>query len=280
MADKPTTMLSVAEGYAERGFQVYPLIPMGKIPHGGSSGHLDASSDPEEVRALFIKYGINSNIGISLLNTEYVVIDIDLHTEGKSGFDSLKELEDAYEPLPDTFTTETPRNGEHRYYRIPGLSLDRDLIDFRPGVDILGSKVNAAPSVTEKGAYRVKCGELANIAELPRWMIELMVQHERQKQSGFRIDNKGVTNGKKYTATFMEELLSGQDDGNRNVWLTKQFGRMIALGMDYTAAYDWIKLVNQNFVRPPISAKRLNTIVASIAKREQQKYERFQERNE
>ena len=76
---------------------------------------------------------------------------------------------------------------------------------------------------------------------------------------------------KKYTASFMEELMAGAASGERNSWLTKNFGRMVALGMDITIAYEWIKLVNENFVDPPISDNELKAIVTSIAKSEQRK---------
>lgn len=276
MAMKPTTMAENAMKYAKNGWAVYPLIQGGRIPHKGSSGHLDATSDPEEVKKLFLRYGVSSNIGISLLNTEYIILDIDLHDESKNGFDSLKELEDTYQPLPDTFTVTTPRNGLHMYYRIPGLSYNDDWVDFLPGVDLLGSKVMATPSVTENGMYRVKSGKISEVAELPKWFIETMVQYDRQKKAknDFRMDYSQPSKGKKYTASFMEELLAGQSSGNRNSWTVKQFGRMIALGMDFTAAYEWIKIINKNFIEPPLSAKELNAIVMSIAKREQRKYEK------
>lgn len=281
MADKPLTMLENAIKYAEYGWKVYPLIQGGKVPHKGSNGHLDASNDPEEVKKLFLKYGSNSNIGINLLKTEYIVIDIDRHQEGKSGFDAIQELEDAYQPLPDTFTVTTPRNGEHRYFKISGLSLDRDLIDFRPGVDVLGTKVNAVPSQTETGAYRVKSGNIAEIAECPRWFMEVMAQHDKQKRNGSRMAHNysRPPTGKKFTAVFLEELLNGQTEGNRNAWITKQYGRMVSIGMDFTAAYEWIQIINERFVQPPLSAKEINVIVMSIAKREQQKYERLKERS-
>lgn len=280
MADKPITMLENAMKYAENGWAVYPLIQGGKIPHKGSNGHLDASNNPKEVKKLFLQYGASSNIGISLLNTEYIVIDVDLHTEGKSGFQSLQEIEEAYTTLPETFTVSTPRNGLHMYYRISGLSLDRDLIDFRPGLDVLGSKVMASPSVTEHGMYRVKSGKISDIAELPKFFLELMVQFDRQKQSGFRMAYSRPPAGKKFTASFLEELMNGQQSGNRNAWITQQYGRMVALGMDYAAAYTWIQIINQNFVLPPLPAGELNNIVKSIAKREQRKYERLKERGE
>lgn len=273
MATKPPiTMMDMAVRYSENGWAVYPLIQGGKIPHKGSNGHLDASNDPEEVKKLFLQYGASSNIGLSLLNTEYIIIDVDLHHEEKSGFDSMQELEDAYQALPDTYTVSTPRNGEHRYYKISGLSLDRDLIDFRPGIDILGTKVNAAPSVTDVGAYRVKSGKITDIAELPKWFIELMVQHDKQNQMGtdfnFIANYKTPPQGKTWKAVFLEEMVGGAGDGNRNSWLTSMFGKLIYSKMDVRKAIQLIGVVNQNFVSPSIKQKELENIINSVLKRE------------
>lgn len=84
-------------------------------------------------------------------------------------------------------------------------------------------------------------------------------------------------NLKKYTASFMEELLAGVDEGNRDNWVTKQFGRMLSLGFDYTTAYEWIELVNREFVRPPLSDNNINRIVLSIANKEKRKLEKARE---
>lgn len=277
MVTKPMTMASIAVQYSEAGFKVYPTVPGKKIPHAGSSGENDATDNPDEVRALFTKYNVNSNIAINLKGTDLIVIDCDEHTPEKSGHASLERLAAAYEPLPPTYTIRTPSGGTHYYYRTPGISLNQDIQDILPGVDVMASKIMAVPSRSINdngelvGSYTEQSGRITEIANIPKWFLEYLKNNYQQKQSSFTLDYKGVPTGKKYTASFMEELLSGVDDGNRNVWLTKQFGRMIALGMDFTAAYAWIKLVNQNFVQPPLSAKRLNTIVASIAKREQRK---------
>ena len=128
MAMKPTTMADFAVKYAEHGFKPYPLIPGGKVPHKGSNGNLDGSDNPEKVKEMFIQNGINSNIGISFIDVDIIILDIDLHDEAASGFDSIRELEDAYEPLPETFTVSTPRNGLHKYYRLPGMSMNKDFI--------------------------------------------------------------------------------------------------------------------------------------------------------
>lgn len=256
MEVKPLTMLDNAIKYAEYGWKVYPLIKGGKIPHKGSNGHLDASNDPEEVKRLFLQYGPSSNIGISLLDTEYIIIDIDLHQEGKSGFESLQELEDAYQALPDTFTVTTPRNGEHKYFKVSGLSLDRDLVDFRPGVDVLGSKVMAVPSQTKKGAYRVKSGKISDIAELPRWFLELMLHHERQKKRS----NESFTvtsptrygNGKGRTIQLLEEVIQGVGEGERNAFFTRAFGTLLKANMDIEAAIKLMLDWNAHYVQPPL----------------------------
>jgi len=275
MADKPPTMLDNAIKYAEYGWKVYPLIQGGKIPHKGSNGHLDASNDPEEVKRLFLQYGPSSNIGISLLDTEYIIIDIDLHQEGKSGFESLQELEDAYQALPDTFTVTTPRNGEHKYFKVSGLSLDRDLVDFRPGVDVLGSKVMAVPSQTEKGAYRVKSGKISDIAELPRWFLELMMQHERQKQrsnESFTVTSPtSYGNGKGRTIQLLEEVIQGIGEGERNAFFTRAFGTLLKANMDIEAAIKLMLDWNAHYVQPPLGKNELHSVLKSIVSRENKK---------
>ena len=275
MADKPLTMLENAIKYAEYGWKVYPLIQGGRVPHKGSNGHLDASNDPEEVKKLFLKYGSNSNIGINLLKTEYIVIDIDRHQEGKSGFDAIQELEDAYQPLPDTFTVTTPRNGEHRYFKISGLSLDLDLIAFRPGVDVLGTKVNAVPSQTETGAYRVKSGNIVEIAECPRWFMEVMAQHDKQK----RRSNESFTvnhptrygNNKGKTIQLLEEVVQGIESGNRNAFFTRAIGTLLKANMNIKAAISLIIDWNKNYVKPPLDQSELHSIIKSVVSREGKK---------
>ena len=275
MEVKPLTMLDNAIKYAEYGWKVYPLIKGGKIPHKGSNGHLDASNDPEEVKRLFLQYGPSSNIGISLLDTEYIIIDIDLHQEGKSGFESLQELEDAYQALPDTFAVTTPRNGEHKYFKVSGLSLDRDLIDFRPGVDVLGSKVMAVPSQTEKGAYRVKSGKISDIAELPRWFLELMMQHERQKQrsnESFIVTSPTrYGNGKGRTIQLLEEVIQGVGEGERNAFFTRAFGTLLKANMDIEAAIKLMLDWNAHYVQPPLGKNELHSVLKSIVSRENKK---------
>lgn len=278
MATKPTTMLEVALQYAQRGWKVYPLIPNKKVPHSGSNGHLDGTNEPDQVKDLFLKYGHNSNIGISLLDVDVIVLDIDLHTEAVSGFESLKEIEEAYEELPPTYTVSTPRRGEHRYYRIPGLSMNKDFIGFRPGLDVLSTKIYAPPSqwVDDNnqliGKYTVKNGTLNEIADLPKFFLELIVQYDKGGQSGFKMDFSNTyqppPEGKTWKAVFLEEMVDGVSEGNRNAWITSMFGKLIYSRMDVRKAVELIEVVNNRFVHPPISSKELERIINSVLKRE------------
>ena len=281
MAMKPTTMADFAVKYAEHGFKPYPLIPGGKVPHKGSNGHLDGSDNPEKVKEMFIQNGINSNIGISLIDVDIIILDIDLHDEAASGFDSIRELEDAYEPLPETFTVSTPRNGLHKYYRLPGMSMNKDFIGFRPGLDILSTKIYAPPSMVKDaggeviGSYKVKSGKITELANLPNFFIELMVQHDKQKQQsdeGFTVNYStryGDRKGK--TIQLLEEIVQGVEIGGRNSFFARAIGTLLKANMSIEAAIalmiDW----NKYYVKPPLSSAELHAVIKSVVSRENKK---------
>lgn len=281
MAMKPTTMADFAVKYAEHGFKPYPLIPGGKVPHKGSNGHLDGSDNPEKVKEMFIQNGINSNIGISLIDVDIIILDIDLHDEAASGFDSIRELEDAYEPLPETFTVSTPRNGLHKYYRLPGMSMNKDFIGFRPGLDILSTKIYAPPSMVKDaggeviGSYKVKSGKITELANLPKWFIELMVQHDKQKQQsdeGFTVNySTRYGDGKGKTIQLLEEIVQGVEIGGRNSFFARAIGTLLKANMSIEAAIalmiDW----NKYYVKPPLSSAELHAVIKSVVSRENKK---------
>ena len=281
MAMKPTTMADFAVKYAEHGFKPYPLIPGGKVPHKGSNGHLDGSDNPEKVKEMFIQNGINSNIGISLIDVDIIILDIDLHDEAASGFDSIRELEDAYEPLPETFTVSTPRNGLHKYYRLPGMSMNKDFIGFRPGLDILSTKIYAPPSMVKDaggeviGSYKVKSGKITELANLPNFFIELMVQHDKQKQQsdeGFTVNySTRYGDGKGKTIQLLEEIVQGVEIGGRTSFFARAIGTLLKANMSIEAAIalmiDW----NKYYVKPPLSSAELHAVIKSVVSRENKK---------
>lgn len=278
---KPKLMIDIAIEYAKRGFKPYPMVPNSKRMYKGSNGYLDGTDEEEAVTELFQRYGLNSNIGLNLIGTEFLIIDIDQHEKEDGtvldGFVELEKLEERLGKLPATYTVATTTgNGEHRYFRTNGLALNQDLIGFRDGLDVIGSHINAAPSkVAGTAGYRVKSGKVDDIAQLPKVYIDELVKFHQQKQKGITLDFNNMEPVKKFTATFIEELMEGVDEGNRDIWLTRQYGRLISLGMTFEKAYEFILLINEYYVRPPLTDKEVNKTVLSIAKKEKRKLERM-----
>lgn len=50
----------------QQGYKVYLLAQGTNTPYKGSKGHLDATNNVRELTDMFLKYGANSNIGITL----------------------------------------------------------------------------------------------------------------------------------------------------------------------------------------------------------------------
>jgi len=72
----------------------------------------------------------------------------------------------------------------------------------------------------------------------------------------------------KYTAKMLMEFMDGVAEGNRDNWLTRQCGVMFSLGMDPRYIYQWLHLLNLEFVEPPLADKDINRIFQSIRKKE------------
>jgi len=73
---------------------------------------------------------------------------------------------------------------------------------------------------------------------------------------------------KNYIASILEEWNTGIDEGQRNEWLTKQVGKMFYWKMDVESIENWIHILNENFISPPLNKKEVDTIFGSILKRE------------
>ncbi|MBT2731656.1 bifunctional DNA primase/polymerase [Carnobacterium sp. ISL-102] len=259
-------------------FKIYKLAPMTNIPLKGSRGELDATQDQQTILDWFEKDPLIS-IGISLKDSNVLVLDIDDHDETGEVIKELASLTNG-NSLEDAVIVKTPRGkGFHAFYSYPSnLTIENDS-NFRNGIELLTTKVTA-PSSRKKlkdgsiGEYVLKSGSLSDIKPCPQWLLNAITSKQQGNKSNTAYTLNFNDNGKPktfYTAKFMTELMAGTLKGSRNSWITQQYGRMISLGMSYTVAYEWIRLVNENFVDKPISDSELNKIVLSITKREQQK---------
>ncbi|WP_227013418.1 MULTISPECIES: bifunctional DNA primase/polymerase [unclassified Pseudonocardia] len=192
----------VALDAAAAGLFVFPVKAGSKIPafHGETQcrgrgpcagGHQGweqrATRDPAQIRRWWSHTSSRWNVGVACGPSGLVVIDLDTRTEplpewdgATTGREVLDQLAAQHgEILPDTYSTVTPTDGEHLYYRMPeGLALRNThgghghslgpLIDTRAG----GGFVVGAGSIRPEGAYLV--AEHGQIAELPAWLATLL----------------------------------------------------------------------------------------------------------
>lgn len=260
--------------YTKRGYSVFPLQPHTKNYYEGF-GYTKATNNCETLSTYY--YNRNSNVGLSIIDKEIVVIDIDRH--GKTnGFLSLFNLEQDYDKLPETYTVTTPRNGEHRYFKTSSLLFRDNIVGFRDGIDIITTHVYAPPTYINKeykgelikGSYSVKNGSLDELAELPHWFIQLIIEHDKAKKNKLQtIKGKNQPpQGKTWTGVYLDTLVDGVDEGSRNDWLTSRFGSFLYHKMDIHKAIALIHVVNERFVNPPLDQKELTTIIESVIKRD------------
>lgn len=165
-------MLEIALQYGARGWAVFPLSAS-KIPFKGSHGHLDATTDPERIRALW-KGRPNANIGLS--TGRIVVIDPD----GPMAIARLTAIGAEHGGWPETLTAKTPRS-IHLFYLAPEGVEIRSYNEPRAakgddGIDIkgLGGYVVLSPSKIKKGSQLAEYKWLLDVpmAVLPPWAVE------------------------------------------------------------------------------------------------------------
>ncbi len=126
----------------------------------------------EELRTTFTKH---PSCGLGLLTGgAFWVLDID----GRTGLQSIKDLEATHGPLPRTLTAQTG-SGFHVYFQMPAGRMLRNRTRFAPGLDTRahGGLVVAPPSRHACGAlYRYS--PIAPLAPTPLWLLEHIAEPE------------------------------------------------------------------------------------------------------
>lgn len=119
-------------------------------------------------------------------------------------------------------------------------------------------------------SYAAKCiyNEGRGLLKVDNALNKMAERSKKPKEKESPVFTVNHTRKRKFTASFMAELFEGVDEGNRDNWITKQFGRMLSLGFTHVEAYEWIELINREFVRPPVTDDDLHRIVVSISKKE------------
>ncbi len=237
-------------GYAGRGWGIFPVWRVnangscqcgknacgnvGKHPLGTAvpNGCLDATTDRAVVASWQRRYPHAHWAIATGPESGLVVLDVDPQHGGST---TVAELERAHGQLPDTVTCKTGGSGTHYYFQWPSNGAhvkNSEGGDGRPlgkGVDVRGwhGYVIAPPSGHVSGgtygwAQDRGPGDVA-LAELPPWLLDLMVADSHQGADG--------DNGRKAPG-WVADTLAGLAEGHRDVDLTKVAGKLRRGGLD------------------------------------------------
>lgn len=168
---------------AAAGWPVFPLVPGDRVPFRSSRGHLEASSDPEQVRDIFARRAaqIDGDVGVGVRCSGAAGFCLDLDRKnGKDGIAELKRLglrEVGTTARPRALWRTTPSGGAHVIFATPQnfeVATGRDVLG--PGIDTRGPggfRVHYDPlSAYENFSYG-RSVDLSNLPDAPEWILDL-----------------------------------------------------------------------------------------------------------
>lgn len=241
------TLVHHALNYAEHGWSVFPLN--GKIPYGGTRGHLDATTDTDAIKAMWGRYP-NANIGFAL-PASLLVLDVDIaHHKGKYGDETLDSLVREHGELPDTLECITGSGGRHIYFTTTkSLSCQNGFLE---GLDrkTKGGYVVLPPSIhpETKKEYLWEGGNLpcdTTIAPLPEWLYNLMASSKPQKPL---------------------EVAGRVAEGKRNETLFRLASMLRGKGLGVEAIKAALQEENKARCDPPLTAREVKNIAQSMGR--------------
>lgn len=166
---------TIAISYArELHFACFPVAYKSKHPLAGSRAHLDATTDPDELRRAFARRS-RLNVAMCPAASGLVVIDVDVRARGD---ETIAELQRKHGAFPETVRALTASGDGscHYYFRAPkGVRFPSSL---GPGVDVKHEGYTLLPpSVGPNGRrYGWDAGghpsEVA-FADCPAWIVKL-----------------------------------------------------------------------------------------------------------
>ncbi len=256
-----------ALGLAEqRGVPVFPCRPSDKGPCWIKDvlehGHLDATTDPERVRAFWRRFP-DALIGVPVGSvTGRFVVDLDVRPE-KDGFGELAKLEKEHGPLPKTRTFRTPSGGEHRHYKHPGFKVKNRTgkSALGPGLEIKGDGgyVIVPPST----GYEVI--DRSEVAEAPAWLLDMLKEKEPPgREPGAVGSAKRTTKGAR---GFQRPPPGSIPEGERNCALYALAYDKRLSGRGEVEVLEYLLDVNSSRCEPPLSEPEVRKIARSASGR-------------
>ena len=269
-ANRKPALLAAALRYAARGQPVFPLHSLdehgvctcggpevnpkcspGKHPRT-SHGHLDASTDASQITAWWTRWP-SANIGIPT-GKRSGIIALD-HDTYKPSTISRESVEAEYGPIAQTRTVKTGRDGRQYLYKHPGYYVKSRTGDnaIAPGLEVKGDGgyIVAPPSITER-AYEVL--DDFPLSDPPEWLLEAL-----------REPSRAVSNTKNGGSSGPAPQDGGSiPEGGRNSTLTSIAGRLHDGMRDLDELTRDLEAVNEARCTPPLDAREIRGIAASI----------------
>ena len=190
-----TTMAQHAWSFAENaGSAVFPTASdckPGRLEWAGTSsgfiGVHDATRDRDLIDAYWARYP-EANVSVACGAASGVfVLDVDVK-DGFDGLADLRRLEKAHGPLPRTWRSRTPSNGEHIWFEQPERELSNRVHmrvadgrggEVKTGLDVrtAGGCVPLPPSAKSNGPYawiESPWHVDVELAPAPAWLLDII----------------------------------------------------------------------------------------------------------
>ena len=266
-----TELLQAALAYAELGYPVFPCVPGGKAPIT-AHGFKDATTEPARIEAWWDKYP-SANIGMP--TADLLVIDVD-GADNAWPNDPEKAQDLACGPV-----SLTPRGGRHHIFRQPNGKVWKNTASkIAPKVDTRanGGYIVVPPSVVDDKPYRWAetlelSGNPGQLPEPPAWVLaQLDAPGDLFARSapGGNGDAPVTPPGGQGSPQGASPPPDGNliPSGQRNSTLARLAGNMRRVGMSQAEIAASLIQANKDRCRPPMSAREVEKIAASICRYE------------
>lgn len=247
-AEVISTPLHYALRYVTYGWPVFACRVNDKRPIAQGGFHT-ASTDPTQIRAMWQQHP-RANIGIPA-GQHWWVLDVDPR---HGGHETLADLEGRHGELPQTLIARTPSGGTHYYFRADRRARN-SVSKLGAGLDTRadGGYVLVEGSSVNGGRYQFQDFDPLedsppDIAPAPEWLIA----------EAFGGKNRDAIAALDEADTVPERV--------RNDFLTRQAGKLRAIGCDQTEIEAALQAINRSRCAPPLDADEVRGIAASVSR--------------
>ena len=242
-----------ARTLAAKGLAVLPCVAGGKEP-AVPGGVYDATTDAKIIDEWW-QLLPDANVAVACGAISGIfAIDVD----GPEGEETIRKLEERFDPLPPSIECVTGGGGRHVYYRLGEHRVPKNTVGkIGPHVDTRsdGGFCVVPPSIHSTGRrYEWSVDSASEFKDAPDWIHALMVEVDEAKA-------KPVEEWRAIASGVVEE-------GRRNDTLARLSGHLLRHHIDPYVALDLVRAFNATRCQPALADEEVVSVVNSIARRE------------